>query len=172
MTLPNPVVRAHQHHTFGAARGLPVLPNGCPLTEAVLRDGQDQIILAHNFDANDVIAFREIHGANSTRWTAHCAHLIFLEPDRHALMRSKEHEVVDHCEASRDQFIPVIQRQRNYAAGHRVIEFGQLALLDDAMFSHHHDVLVFHEFLDWEEGLDGLIRHQIDQAVDILSFHG
>ena len=76
------------------------------------------------------------------------------------------------CDLGADQFVAFVQRHRNNAARHRVVELGEFALLDHAVLRHHHDVLVGHEILDAEEGLGLLVGLQVDQVGKVLALPG
>ena len=110
-----------------------------------------------------------MHGADSARLTAHGPHLGFQEPNRLPLVRPQEDIVVAGRDFGRDQFIAFVQRHRDDAARHGIIELGQLRFLDHPVPGRHDDELVGNEILDGKEGLGGLVRLQGDQIGNVLS---
>ncbi len=87
-------------------------------------------------------------------------------------MRTQEDVVVAMRDLGADQFIPFVERNRDNAARHRVIELRQLRLFDDAVLGHHHDVLLGDEILDGKERLHRLIRLEIDEVRNVLALAG
>ena len=84
-------------------------------------------------------------------------------------MRSQEDVIAAVGQPRRDQFVALIQRHRDNAARHGIVELGQLALLDHAVLGHHHDELVRHELAHRQERFHGLVRLQVDQVRNMLA---
>ena len=61
----------HVDDALAAARGQAVVLERRALAEAVLGDGEDQAVLLDHFDADQVVAFVEVHGAHAARRAAH-----------------------------------------------------------------------------------------------------
>ena len=127
---------------------------------AVFGDRQDEAVFLDHLHADQVVALGQVHGADSVRLTAHGAHLGFQEANRLPLVRTQEDVVVAGRDFGGDQLIAFVQRHRDDAARHGIIELGQLRFLDHAVPGHHHDELVGDEILDGKERLGGLVRLQ------------
>jgi len=66
---------------------------------------------------------------------------------------AKENQVAAAAETRGNQLVPLVQAERDDSARHRIVELGELALLDDPVARHHHDVLLRDKILHGEEGL-------------------
>ncbi len=71
----------------------------------------------------------------------------FGEADRLAFVRAEEDVVLAVGDAGADQLIAFVERHGDDAARERIIELGELALLDHALLGDHHDELVGDEVL-------------------------
>ena len=122
--------------------GQPVILERSPLAIAVFGNREDQTVFLDCCNSDQIIAFVESSMARTPRaWPAHRTNILFVEANRHAVVRSEEDEVLAVGDLGAEQFIAVVQRDGDDAARTRIIEFGQFAFLDDALLRHHHNEL-------------------------------
>src|SRR5262249_55673975 len=144
--LTDPRRGLHVDHALYAAGREPVIFERRALAIAVFGDRKDQAFLADDFDTDQIVALFEIHGANPSSRTAHWADVLFLEPARHAFVRTEEDIVFSASEPCCEQFVTIIEPQRNDSPRHRIVELRQLGLLNHALLSDHDDELTRNEF--------------------------
>src|ERR1017187_3631189 len=142
------------------------------LAVTVFGDGEEQPFLLSHLHADQVIVRVETHTAHAARLAAHGAHVFLAEAYGLAPVGSQEHVVVAVRDLGADEFVAVVQRDGDDAARHGVVELGELAFLDDAVFGDHHDVLVGDEILDAEEGPGFLVILQVDEVAEVLALAG
>src|SRR5207248_2540753 len=99
----------HVDDALAPSRRQPIVLKRSTLAEPVLGDGKNQSFLLHYLETDEIIAFLQVHGANTTSLTAHGPDLIFGKPDRHALMGAEKNEIVSVGNRCAKQFIAVIQ---------------------------------------------------------------
>ena len=80
----------HIDDALAAAGGEAVILERRALAEAVFGDREDQAFLFDDFDADQVVAFFELHAADAARRAAHGADVGFLEAAGHAFVRAEE----------------------------------------------------------------------------------
>src|ERR1019366_5788965 len=169
---PGLVGGLHVDDALAAARGEAVVFERGALAVTVLGDGEEQPVLLDHFHADEVIVAGETHGANAARLAAHGADVLLAEADSLASVGGEEHVVVAVGDLGAEEFVAIVQRHGDDAARHGVVELGEFALLDDAVFGDHHDVLVGDEILDAEEGLGLLVGLQVDEVGEVLALAG
>ena len=131
----------HGLHAHAAASLLPVFLRIGPLAVAQRRDGQYRGIRLHRRDVDDLVAFRDPHGAYADGIPADRAHMLLVEADALALPGGYQHLVFAGAQPYADQFVAFTQRNGNQAVLPQVAEVAQGGLLDHAVAGGHHQVV-------------------------------
>ena len=96
----------------------------------------------------------------------------FGETDRLTVMRAEENIFRTRSKPGGDQFITFVHPDRDNAACHGVVEFGQLRFLDHTELRDHDDEFIRREILYREERFHGFIRLQVDQIGNVFALAG
>ena len=139
---------------FSAASLQAVLVHIGALAIAIVGDRENQegqvlssaILLAlhgSGGEADEIIVLAQIDAAHTVRRAPHGANIVFVEANRHPLMRSQEDDLFAVGNAGADQLIIFIDADGDDAARHYVGKILQRSLLDRSFAGGEEDELAF-----------------------------
>src|SRR5712692_7328424 len=167
------LVRTLQGDDAPAAAVLhPVLIELGALAHALLGDGEQRGLAAHDHHVDHLVLLVELDPFHAGGRASHVPHVLLVETDAHAVVRG-EHDVVPavgHLHV--DQLVALFDVDGANADGARVAELRQPRLLHHALFGGEQEKLVLRELAHGYKGREALVGLHGDAGDDRLAARG